>query len=349
MASRLASFFERALLPIGLVGLGVLIWGAGADNVIEKTRLVGWWFLVVIAQEFVCHVTNTFGLLVCMPADRARLSFWRTFAARQAGEGVNATMPTATIGGELLKISLLARSVPAERVTAGVTAAYATQALAQMLFTAFALPLALPALDLPFSLRILFAIFVLGGVVATYWFAGVLRQGAAFGRAHGFLRKVGLGREGSRAHETSERIDDAAKAAHGASPNAFAASVLWFLFGWFWGIVEVALILHACGYEVNFASCLAIESLSAFIDAVFFFVPGQLATREGGLAAITFGLGLGAEVGVAIGLVRRGRALAWAAIGFLCLGWFRHTAPVVAKKVESQSPEPAFTDASQGT
>jgi uncharacterized membrane protein YbhN (UPF0104 family) len=99
--------------------------------------------------------------------------------------------------------------------------------------------------------------------------------------------------------------------------------VLWFFIAWAWGTLEVALILHACGHGVDFAQCLAIESLAAFVDAVFFFVPGQLGTREGGLVGIAYCLGLDKIVGLKIGLVRRCRVLVWAAIGLLCLAWFR--------------------------
>jgi uncharacterized membrane protein YbhN (UPF0104 family) len=327
------------MLPLGILALVFLIWSAGTEHVVAMLNQVGIvWFLVVVAQAIVAHAANTQGLIVCMPRDRASLPFWRTFAARLAGEGVNATMPTATIGGELLKISLLARTVPAERVTAGVTAAYATQALAQMLFTAYGLPFGLDGFGFPHMpsslLRGLTVVFVGGGVAFTYWASAVLRSGA-FSKAHGLLRKVGLGREGSSAHAASERIDDAARSAHGESPRAFAASVTWFLVGWAWGVVEVALILRACGFDFTVADCIAIESLSAYFDSLCLFVPGQIGTRESGLAAITFGLGLGSDAGLAVGLVRRGRHLAWAGFGLLCLAWLRR----------AEKPEPVAVPA----
>lgn len=325
MASRVARFFETALLPLGAAALAFLIWQIGPDErakIISRLSTIRWWFAAVVAQELVAHAANTAGLLSCLPLDRKRLGFWYAFAARLAGEGVNATMPTATVGGELLKISLLNRRAPAERVTAGIGAAYASQALAQMLFTALALPLTLPALDLPRALKALIVVFVLAGVIATYWLANITR-GGAFGKAHGLFRKVGLGKEGSRAHDATTRIDGAARDAHSAAPAAFAVSVLQFLFAWSWSAVEVGLILYAFTGEVNVLQCIAIESLSAFVDAVFFFVPGQMGTREIGLGGITKALGLGPEIGISIGLVRRGRVLIWAAIGLLCLAWFR--------------------------
>lgn len=188
------------MLPLGVVALGVLIWSAGFESILALLSKVGIvWFLVVVVQEIVAHGANTMGLLVCLPRDRASLPFWRTFAVRLAGEGVNSAVPTATIGGELLKISLLTRDVPSDRVTAGVTAAYATQTLGQMFFTAFALPFVLSDLAFPhvppLALRVGAGVFVAGGLLFAYFAASVLRTGA-FAYLHRALRLVGLGKEG---------------------------------------------------------------------------------------------------------------------------------------------------------
>jgi uncharacterized protein (TIRG00374 family) len=331
VASRVARIFETALLPLGVLALVVLIWQIGPDERAQLLHLVGtvkWWFLAIVLQEVVAHAANTAGLLACLPLDRKKLGFLYTCAARLAGEGVNATMPTATVGGELLKISLLSRRAPASRVTAGISAAYASQALAQMLFTAAALPLALPALELPAELRGLkwvIVLFVSGGVVATFFFANVTRLGT-FERLHGLFRWIGLGKKGSRTHEVTTKIDDAARDAREASPLGFALSVVFFFAGWAWGVVEVALVFYASGQPVDLVKCLAIESLSSFVDAVFFFVPGQMGTREIGLVGIVRGLGLGDALGLSLGLVRRARVIVWAGVGIACLAWLRRTA-----------------------
>jgi predicted MFS family arabinose efflux permease len=59
-----------------------------------------------------------------------------------------------------------------------------------------------------------------------------------------------------------------------------------------------------------------------------------MGTRELGLTGITQALGLGAPIGISLGLVRRGRVLLWAAVGLLCLAWFRRTA------TEEKAPDP---------
>jgi hypothetical protein len=344
VASRIVRVFEAAMFPLGALALGVLVWQTGKDEILRLTATVQWWFALIVLQELVAHSANTAGLLACLPLDRKGLGFGYTFAARLAGEGVNATMPTATVGGELLKIALLSRRAPAERVTAGVSAAYTGQTFAQMLFTALALPFALPWIPWALPYRLMLAFFVFSGLIVTYAIA-VVSRGSAFGSVHSVLRKLKIGKEGSSAHETTGRIDDAAKQATVANPHAFSVSVILFLFAWFWGTIEVAVILHACRIDVDLSTCAAIESLSAFIDAAFFFVPGQMGTREGGLAGITHTLGLGTPAGLTIGLVRRGRVFIWAALGLVCLAWFRRNAP---KGVTPSNPIQPATQAANG-
>ncbi len=334
MASKIARRFETALLPLGVLALGILIWKIGPEERAQLVALmtdVRWWFLVIIVQAVVANAANTAGLLACLPLDRASLGFLYTFAARLAGEGVNATMPTATVGGELLKIALLTKRAPAERVTAGIGAAYANQALAQMLFSFVMLPIALPRLDLPASVKGVIVLFVTGGVVATWILASVTRKGS-FEKIHGLFRLIGLGKAGSRTHAATTAIDGAAKEAQSADPRGFVLSVLAFFFAWVFGVVEVALCFYACGRPVDLVQCTAIESLSTFVDAVFFFVPGQMGTRELGLVGIMRAMGVDDVMGISLGLIRRIRVLAWAALGMGCLAVLRRA---------GVAPEPA--------
>jgi hypothetical protein len=96
-------------------------------------------------------------------------------------------------------------------------------------------------------------------------------------------------------------------------PSAF------FFIGWAAGAIEVYLILLFLGIPVTVERALAIEVLSATIDAVLFFVPGKVGTQEGGKVLIFSMLGLEAAKGLSLGILRRMRELIWAGIGLLVL------------------------------
>jgi uncharacterized protein (TIRG00374 family) len=356
VAPRLVRAAETALIPLGIAAIAVLVWQIGPDErseLVSLVSLVKWWFLAIVLQEAVAHGLNTLGLLACLPLDRKKIGFAYAFGARLAGEGMNATMPTATVGGELLKISLLSRRAAPNRVTAGVSSAYASQTLAQMLFTALALPLSLPALHLRAELKWAVAVFVLGGLVAAYAMVSATRSGV-FAKIHGVFQWAGIGKEGSTTHKATASIDDAARDASSADPHGFALAILYFFLAWLWGVVEVGLTFHACGKQVDLVQCLAIESLSSYVDSVCFFVPGQMGTRELGLVGILGALGLDAPMGISLGLVRRARVLAWAVLGLACLARLRRSgdlAPATAHEssvpIERRPAQPAAIEAGE--
>ena len=73
------------------------------------------------------------------------------------------------------------------------------------------------------------------------------------------------------------------------------------------------------GVEADLRRILAIEALAAFVDAIVFFVPAKAGAQEGG-KVLAFALaGLPAAAGLAFGLLRRARELAWALLGYLLL------------------------------
>ncbi|HZU97960.1 MAG TPA: hypothetical protein VFF73_14755, partial [Planctomycetota bacterium] len=76
MASKIARRFETALLPLGILALGILIWKIGPEERAQLVALmtdVRWWFLVIIVQAVAANAANTAGLLACLPLDRASL------------------------------------------------------------------------------------------------------------------------------------------------------------------------------------------------------------------------------------------------------------------------------------
>jgi hypothetical protein len=280
---------ERIFLILGLV---IAVGAVGRLPAREIARLATdcrGSIAAVIALGFVPQILDALGLYVCLPVDRKRLGLAYTFAGRLAGEGVNTIVPTATIGGEVVKVSLLSRRAPGRAVLAGVSTAYSLDALSTLVLVGVALPSALPRLDLPAVPRLGVAGVVLLATLGTYVFHRIVRHAAS-------------------ARRTKPE----------ASTPAFSLAFAFLFASALWQTVEVALVRRGLGDEFEPLECFAIAALSALLDAVFFFVPGNLGTREGGLAGITALLGLGAPLGVQFALVRRLSQLVWAVAGYAC-------------------------------
>jgi hypothetical protein len=345
----LARRFEVVVLVVALAALALIVQQVGVANLAHDYALVGIWFVPILLLEVGQHVLNTLGLLACFPRDRRSIGFVRGALVRLAGETVNMTTPTATVGGEVIKVTLLSRHAPAERVAASISLAYASQMLAQMMFVLMALPLAVPCLTLPTGAVWFLAVCVVGGTVFSAFFTEAMRAGP-YSFLHRGLRRLGLAKEGSKTDHATREVD-----AHSRELAqdlwAFRSSVVWFLLGWAWGIAEVVLISWALGNPLSWWEALTIESLATFWDALMFFVPAQIGTREAGLGGIVAAIGHPARLGFELSLVRRGRQIAWALIGLFALAALRRwdapaepaaaPEPVGATEPAAPEPEPA--------
>jgi hypothetical protein len=299
---------ELTLFGIGLASFVFLVSQIGLAEATSLAGRLGPWIIPIVGLGFVPHALDTLGLFLCL-LDRGQIGLGYTFAGRLAGEALNTVLPTATVGGEVVKASILGRRAPLERVAAGVGLTYAVDAFSTMALAALALPVSLPRLDLPVSLRIGIAGLVIAGLLGTSTFLHLVHAG----RVHAVLRRLGVIRE---------RTDPASAA---VPRRVVAGAALALLASTLWSAVEVGIVRYALTGERDLADALAIASLSAFVDAVFFFVPGQIGTREGGLAAITALFGLGSSLGITIALVRRLTQVAWALLGYVSFAWLQRS------------------------
>jgi uncharacterized protein (TIRG00374 family) len=309
---------ERALLVGGVVLLGVLVSKVGLRAVLDDFRLVGWGIVPILLQELTAYVFNTIGWRYAFAAPPPEISFMRLLAIRLAGDAINSVTPTATLGGEVLRVRLLRDRMAAAPAMASVTIAMLGQTVAQALFVAAGFALLLAGSSLPAGMRpeLLVGAIVMGGLAVVLV---VAQRRGRFSPLVAGLRLIGLERLGARLRPAAARLDGELAAFHAAGAGRFALSVASFVVGWASGLLEVALILFFLRIPVSVERVLAIEVLSIAIDGLLFFVPAKIGTQEGGKVLIFTLLGLPPAQGLVFGLLRRVRELAWAAAGLTLL------------------------------
>jgi len=121
-------------------------------------------------------------------------------------------------------------------------------------------------------------------------------------------------------------------------PGRFSLSTLFFMAGYAWGALEVLLICALMGIPMPLLTALSVEVLSNVVDSLLFMVPAKAGTQEAGKVAIFHGLGYPAGSGLAFGLIRHCRELAWAAAGLLLYTLSRRAAGPAAAQPESPQP-----------
>ena len=121
----------------------------------------------------------------------------------------------------------------------------------------------------------------------------------------------------SRAIAAAEDIDQQFERFYSSHRGRLSASFLFAMANWIFDVVEVWLIVHLIGFDLNFSEVWMVECMVQLVRTVTFFIPAGLGTQEG---AFLVGVGMltGAPAaGVAVALVRRFRDLLWIGVSLL--------------------------------
>ena len=310
---------EKIAFVAGLVFFGWLLFRIGAGELVRNLSEVGWGFALVFSLQLVPILLNSLSWRLMLPRDR-RVTVRTITPMLLAGEAVNAVSPVGVVGGELLRVTLLGRRIPRDLAAGSVVLAAMTQFCAQILFVLSGLPVVWGATRnsaLHSGLLIVGAILaaILSAVLFLAWSP---RSLDAIKRA---LDRFGWFRNRwERVPERWRVAGDQMLRALRSRPGAFLGSVGASLLAWEVGVVETLIVLRLLHVPVGLARAVAIEVLAVTIEGALFFVPARIGTQEGGRVLIFVALGLDPAKGLTLGLVRRARELAWAAVGFAILG-----------------------------
>ncbi|GIW44778.1 MAG: hypothetical protein KatS3mg077_2060 [Candidatus Binatia bacterium] len=313
----MARMAERTLWGLGALLFLALVYRFGWADLVSNLRAVGWGIVLVIGQEILAFAANTAGWRSAFPQHSPIPPFGMLLRARLAGDAINYVTPTATVGGEFVRLEMLAGRSARIPVAASLTVAKLAQTLGQVVFIAAGLAIVAAQFSLPHAVRWSAWASVSGVVVActalVWWqrrgmFTPLLRlvQSAGWLRAPHWAEHIA-------------RLDAEIRSLHGQG-SRMALSVVAFAIGWALGVVEMYIVLWLLGVPPTWSLALAIEVFSATLDGILFFVPAKLGTQEGGKVFIFALLGLDPAKGLAAGVLRRIRELFWVAVG-LAVWW----------------------------
>src|SRR5437867_6968827 len=127
----------------GLGLLGVLVRNVGVAEVASHLRQIGWLAPLLPLPYIAVLMCDTQGWACAIPptAQAHVVPFWYLSLARLAGEAINDLTPTASIGGEPVKVYLLrARGLTTDAGLASVVVAKTTLTISQIVFILLGLP-----------------------------------------------------------------------------------------------------------------------------------------------------------------------------------------------------------------
>jgi uncharacterized protein (TIRG00374 family) len=330
----------KTLRPLAVLAGGLivawLVWEVGLSTLMAELRKLSWRLPLILLPQIVTNLFKTGGWRAAFPRRRPR--FRLLFPVRLAGEAVNETTPTGTMGGDALKAFLLVRAgagVPFEEGLVAVVIAKTAlvASLAAFIAGALALASALGETSTPMlSLLALLAAYMAASTAGFMWaqLRGIFRMG---GRA---LAWIGLG---DRVATGAERLDADLRWFYrdrrAQAGWVFALSLV----GWATGALETWLMLALLESPVSLLTALVIEAGATGVRAIGFLIPGSIGVLEGGLVGIFTMLGLGSSTGLAFGVARRFREGVWILIGYACLAVMRSpsSSPVAIREAPAPS------------
>ncbi|CAK0749236.1 Flippase-like domain-containing protein [uncultured Gammaproteobacteria bacterium] len=228
---------------------------------------------------------------------------------RWLADAINALLPVAQIGGEVVRGQALVRRHPGAGalIGAGIIVDLTLGLITLVWFILGGLALA-AARDSVTSL-----LPMIGGVMVFALALAMLhrlqRSGLLLKLAH-FLERQSGGSERWRSLAGGAADLDRELAALYRRPGPLLAATGWRLAAWGLGALEMGLALAILGHPVSVLDMLILESVAQAFRNAGFAIPGALGIQEGGLILAGSLIGVPAEVALALALVKRVRDLA---------------------------------------
>jgi uncharacterized protein (TIRG00374 family) len=151
---RLSKLIVSVFFLAGTVLLCGMVWQVGIADLLASFRTVGLWIVPWILLESIPVLLHTAGWDACFQHRPDPIPFRRLFLVRLAGSAINQVTPTATIGGEVVKVLLLESALPREQAIASVFIGKVSFTLVQMLYLVLGLLYVTSCLSIPFELQL---------------------------------------------------------------------------------------------------------------------------------------------------------------------------------------------------
>lgn len=288
---------------VGLALAVLLVLLNGGADIFRALAGAGWGLLAVIAIHPWQTLLAGLAWRALLPgADRpGGLSFgvWRWIR-----EAVNALLPVAQIGGEVVGARLMAlRGVALNAAVAATAVDLTMEMLSQVAFTLCGvLLLAVGPYDPAVARWVGGATLLALLVVAAFMLA---QRNWLFRRIEQALLRLAEQPRWS-ALGTVAGLHDLVVGLY-RQPRRLCASGGWHLLSWLMGGIEVMVALRVVGVEVDFAQGLLIESIGQAMRTVGFAIPGSLGVQEGGYILVCGLVGVSPQSAIELSLLKRVR------------------------------------------
>jgi len=296
---------------LGLAGAAlftILLIRQGAPQVGVAFASAGW----AIAAVVIYHLTvpvflDALAWWVLFPKSD-RLSLWQLFWMRWIGESVSTLVPSAAVGGDIVRARLAAINGARLPVAAGTVLVDLTLGVfTQAAFTVLGVVLLVDVTGQRNFVRPTL-VGTLVGIVGVAGFYFVQRLGM-FRFLAKIIARLANSPEWQSLVQSGETLDRTIRTLY-ARRRAVVMCCVWTIISLIGGSGEIWIALYALDLRATFVNALILQSMVLTIRSAAFAVPGGLGVQEGGYLFVGNLLGIPGDAAFALSLIARVRELA---------------------------------------
>lgn len=312
--------FNGILLILGSALLAVLIWTVGPAELRRELGSLGWGFIPFVLSEGAAEMIHTLGWRHCLTGNLRSINWFLLFRIRMAGYAINYLTPTASLGGEITKTTLLASDAEVSQAASGVLIGKVCFGVAHLLFVVLGAFAIMHSVHLPQSLWIslvLSAVLVAGGIFLFL----LLQKHGKLGAPIRWLASKGIG--GAALNKLASNftaVDEELRAFHRERPADMCLAICWYLLGYSIGIAQTWFFFRLVHPPASLAVAAAIWFLGMWFDLLTFAIPLNAGSLEGSRILSFRFLGYGSPLGLAYGIALRLAQICWAVAGLVFYG-----------------------------
>src|SRR5438067_12437326 len=295
---------------LGLAGAALftfLLIRQGASQVGTAFTSAGWAIGAVVIYHFAVPVLlDAIAWLALFPKPE-RLSLWQLFWMRWIGESVSTLVPSAAVGGDVVRARLAAlRGAPIRTAAASVLVDITLGVFVQIGFTLLGLGLIVSVTGRQGFVRPTLIGAVIG-VLAIIGFYIVQRLGM-FRFIGKMISRLANAPDWHSLVHSGQNLDEAIRRQY-ARRRGVIGCCAWTAASLILGSGEIWIALHALGLHATIANSVILQSMVLTIRSAMFPVPGALGVQEGGYVLVGNLLGIPGDAAFALSLIARVREL----------------------------------------
>ena len=301
---------QITIWSLGLAGAGlftVLLIRQGAPQVGAAFVSAGWAISAVVIYHLAVPLfLDAIAWWLLFP-NSVRLSLWQLFWMRWIGESVSTLVPSAAVGGDVVRARLAAlHGAPVPTAAASVLVDITLGVFVQIAFTLAGLALIVSVTGHEDFVRPTLIGAVLG-IIAIVGFFIVQRLGM-FRFVGVIISRLANSSDWHSLINSGQTLDRTIGTLYARRRGVLGCCV-WTAASLVLGSGEIWIALHAIGLQATLINALIFQSVILTIRSAIFPVPGALGVQEGGYVVVGNLLGIPGDAAFALSLIARVREL----------------------------------------